>query len=52
MVERAYRATGSLLKENPRISASVTVHNTQTVGAKALVSAETSPQHPRPIRAL
>jgi len=32
-VERAYWATRSLLKENPRITAMVTVHNTQAVGA-------------------
>jgi DNA-binding LacI/PurR family transcriptional regulator len=32
-VERAYWATKSLLKENPRITAIVTIHNTQAVGA-------------------
>jgi len=38
-------ATRSLLKENPRLKAIVTVHNTQAVGAKALVGVETSPQY-------
>lgn len=32
-VERAYWATKSLLKENPRITAIVTIHNAQAVGA-------------------
>ena len=40
----AYWATSSLLKKNPPISAIVTVHNTQAVGAKALVGVETPPR--------